>query len=143
VRGDAADPSLVFETRALVGTLKPREQGAQLVLGEGRITIIPQDDPSKPLCSFPYGRVISISVSRNRDPLWNSPQGPAVVARAGGTARKLGITVSRDWIALRTSTEEQFVAVRFDEILLKRVLLALEERTGRTPVFVELPREER
>ena len=143
VRGDAADPSLVFETRALVGTLKPREQSAQLVLGEGKITVIPQDDPSKPLCSFPYGRVISISVSRNRDPLWNSPQGPAVVARAGGTIRRLGITVSRDWIALRTSTEEQFVAVRFDEILLKRVLLALEERTGRTPVFVELPREER
>jgi serine/threonine-protein kinase len=143
VRGDGTDPSLVFETRALVGTLKPREQNAQLVLGEGKITIIPQDDPSKPLCSFPYGRVISISVSRNRDPLWNSPQGPAVVARAGGTIRKLGITVSRDWIALRTSTEEQFVAVRFDDVLLKRVLLALEERTGRTPVFVELPREER
>jgi serine/threonine-protein kinase len=143
VRADEADPSLVFETRALVGTLKPREQSAQLVLGEGKITIIPQDDPSKPLCSFPYGRVISISVSRNRDPLWNSPQGPAVVARAGGTIRRLGITVSRDWIALRTSTEEQFVAVRFDEVLLKRVLLALEERTGQTPVFVELPREER
>jgi hypothetical protein len=143
VRGDGTDPSLVFETRALVGTLKPREQSAQLVLGEGKITIIPQDDPSKPLCSFPYGRVISISVSRNQDPLWNSPHGPAVVARAGGTIRKLGITVSRDWIALRTSTEEQFVAVRFDEVLLKRVLLALEERTGRTPVFVELPREER
>jgi serine/threonine-protein kinase len=142
-RGDVADPSLVFETRALVGTLKPREQNAQLVLGDGKITIIPQDDPSKPLCSFPYGRVISISVSRNRDPLWNSPQGPAVVARAGGTIRRLGITVSRDWISLRTSTEEQFVAMRFDEVLLKRVLLALEERTGRTPVLVELPRDER
>jgi hypothetical protein len=65
------------------------------------------------------------------------------VARAGGALKRLGITVSRDWIALRTSTEEQFVAMRFDEVLLKRVLLALEERTGRTPVLVELPREER
>jgi serine/threonine-protein kinase len=143
VRGDEADPSLVFQTRALVGTLKPREQSAQLVLGEGKVTIIPQDDPSNPLCSFPYGRVISISVSHNRDPLWNSPQGPAPVARAGGTLSRFGIQVSRDWIALRTSTEEQFVAMRFDEVLMKRVLLALEERTGRMPVFVELPREER
>jgi len=124
-----------------VGTLKPREQSAQLVLGEGKITIIPQDDPSSPLCSFSYGRVISISVSRSRDPLWNSPQGPAPVARAGGTLKMLGIQVSRDWIALRTSTEEQFVAMRFDEVLLKRVLLALEERTGRTPQFVELPKD--
>jgi hypothetical protein len=135
------EPSLVFETRALVGTRKPREQGAQLVMGEGKITIIPQEDPTTPLCSFAYSRVLSISVSRSRDPLWNSPQGPAPVARAGGALSRLGIQVSRDWIALRTSTEEQFVAMRFDEVLLKRVLLALEERTGQTPQFIELPRE--
>jgi len=135
-----AEPALVFETRAFVGTRKPREQSAQLVLGEGKITIIPQEDPTTPLCSFPYGRVISISVSRSRDPLWNSPQGPAPVARAGGTLSRLGIQISRDWITLRTGTEEQFIAMRFDEVLLKRVLLALEERTGRAPQFLELPR---
>jgi len=136
------EASLVFETRALVGTRKPREQSAQLVLGDGKITIIPQDDPASRLCSFPYGRVISISVSRSRDPLWNSPQGPAPVARAGGTLSRLGIQVSRHWIALRTSTEEQFVAMRFDEVLVKRVLLALEERTGHTPQVVALPDED-
>jgi predicted Ser/Thr protein kinase len=135
------DPVLVFETRALVGTRKSKEQGAQLVMGEGRITLIPTNDPASPLCSFPYGRVIAISVSRNRDPLWNSPQGPAPVARAGGTLSRLGIQVARDWIALRTSTEEQFVSMRFDEVLLQRVLLALEERTGHQPRFIELPRE--
>jgi hypothetical protein len=42
---------------------------------------------------------------------------------------------------LRTSTEEQFVSMRFDEVLLKRVLLALEERTGHQPRFIELPKE--
>ena len=135
------DPVLVFETRALVGTRKSKEQGAQLVMGEGRITLIPTNDPASPLCSFPYGRVIAISVSRNRDPLWNSPQGPAPVARAGGTLSRLGIQVARDWIALRTSTEEQFVSMRFDEVLLQRVLLALEERTGHQPRFIELPKE--
>jgi serine/threonine-protein kinase len=136
-----SDPILVFETRALVGTRKSKEQGAQLLMGDGKITIIPTSNPAEPLCSFPYGRVLAISVSRGRDPLWNSPQGPAPVARAGGTLSKIGIQVSRDWIALRTSTEEQFVSMRFDEVLLKRVLLALEERTGHRPLLLELPKE--
>jgi serine/threonine protein kinase len=136
------EASLVFETRALVGTRKPKEQSAQLVLGEGKITIIPTSDPSTTLCAIPYGRVISISVSKSRDPLWNSPQGPAPVARAGGTLSKFGIAVSREWISLRTTTDEQFVAMRFDEVIVKRVLLALEERTGRQPETVILPTDE-
>ena len=136
------EASLVFETRALVGTRKPKEQSAQLVLGEGKITIIPTSDPSTTLCAIPYGRVISINVSKSRDPLWNSPQGPAPVARAGGTLSKFGIAAIRDWISLRTSTDEQFVAIRFDEVIIKRVLLALEERTGRKPELVVLPTDD-
>jgi len=138
---EGADPILVFETRALVGTRKSKEQGAQLLMGDGKITIIPTSNPASPLCSFPYSRVLAINVSRGRDPLWNSPQGPAPVARAGGTLSRLGIQVTRDWVALRTSTEEQFVSMRFDEVLLKRVLLALEERTGHQSQFIELPKE--
>jgi serine/threonine-protein kinase len=138
---EVSDPILVFETRALVGTRKSKEQGAQLLMGDGKITIIPTSNPASPLCSFPYSRVLAINVSRGRDPLWSSPQGPAPVARAGGTLSKIGIQVTRDWIALRTSTEEQFVSMRFDEVLLKRVLLALEERTGHQSQFIELPKE--
>ena len=86
--------------------------------------------------------MISISVSKSRDPLWNSPQGPAPVARAGGTLSRFGIAGRREWISLRTSTDEQFVAMRFDEVIVRRVLLALEERTGHQPVVVALPTEE-
>ena len=43
------EASLVFETRALVGTRKPKEQSAQLVLGDGKITIIPQANPASRL----------------------------------------------------------------------------------------------
>jgi hypothetical protein len=136
------EASLVFETRAFVGTRKPKEQSAQLVLGDGKITIIPTSDPSTTLCAIPYGRVISIHVSKSRDPLWNSPQGPAPVARAGGTLSKFGISVSREWISLRTSSDEQFVAMRFDEVILKRVLLALEERTGHQPEVVVSPTDD-
>src|SRR5262245_42901237 len=137
------EASLVFETRALVGTRKPKEQNAQLVLADGKITIIPTSDPSTTLCAIPYGRVISINVSKSRDPLWNSPQGPAPVARAGGTLSKFGIAAMREWISLRTSTDEQFVAMRFDEVIIKRVLLALEERTGHRPELVVLPDEDK
>src|SRR5688572_19961330 len=136
------EASLVFETRALVGTRKPKEQSAQLVLAEGKITVIPTSDPSTTLCAIPYGRVISINISKSRDPLWNSPQGPAPVARAGGTLSKFGIAATREWISLRTSTDEQFVAMRFDEVIVKRVLLALEERTGHRAVVVVLPTDE-
>ena len=122
---EVSDPILVFETRALVGTRKSKEQGVQLLMGHGKNTIIPTTNPASPLSSFPYSRVLAINVSRSRDPLWSSPQGPAPVARAGGTLSRIGIQVTRDWIALRTSTEEQFVSMRFDEVLLKRVLLAL------------------
>jgi hypothetical protein len=137
------EASLVFETRALVGTRKPKEQSAQLVLAEGKITIIPTSDPSTTLCAIPYGRVISINVSKSRDPLWNSPQGPAPVARAGGTLSKFGIAATREWISLRTSTDEQFVAMRFDEVIIKRVLLALEERTGHQPESRRAPHRRR
>ena len=136
------EASLVFETRALVGTRKPKEQSAQLVLADGKITIIPTSDPSTTLCAIPYGRVISINVSKSRDPLWNSPQGPAPVARAGGTLSKFGIAATREWISLRTSTDEQFVAMRFDEVIIKRVLLAIEERTGHHAQLVVLPTDE-
>jgi serine/threonine protein kinase len=136
------EASLVFETRVLVGTRKPKEQSAQLVLAEGKITIIPTSDPSTTLCAIPYGRVLSINISKSRDPLWSSPQGPAPVARAGGTLSKFGIAVHREWISLRTSTDEQFVAMRFDEVIIKRVLLALEERTGHRAEVVVLPTDE-
>ena len=140
--GTVPEASLVFETRALVGTRKPKEQSAQLVLAEGKITIIPTSDPSTTLCAIPYGRVISINVSKSRDPLWNSPQGPAPVARAGGTLSRFGLSAMREWISLRTSTDEQFVAMRFDEVIIKRVLLALEERTGHQAEMVVLPTDE-
>jgi hypothetical protein len=133
----AHDPALTFDTRVLVGTKKPKEHGARLMVGEGRILVVASDDPTSVLYAIPYNRVMSISYSHGRDPLWNSPQGPTAIARGGGTLARLGIVVERNWISLRTSTEDQFVAMRFEKVLEQRVLLALEERTGRKPELVE------
>ena len=64
--------------------------------------------------------------------MWNSPKGPAPVVRAeGGTLGAFGIFVSRDWVSLRTSTDNEFIVLRFSDAAIKRVLAALEERTGR------------
>jgi hypothetical protein len=140
---NAAEPLLVFETKTVVGTRKPREHDAQLVLAGGKITVTPEIDSEYPFYSIPYQSVVSITYSRGRDPMWNSPEGPAQVTRGGGTLGKLGIGVTRDWISLRTNTQDQFVAMRFDELLVRRILLALEERTGRRPELLAQPKDAR
>jgi eukaryotic-like serine/threonine-protein kinase len=131
-----AEPLLVFDTKTLVGTKKPREHDAQLVLASGKITVTPEIEAEYPFYSIPYDSVLSITYSRGRDPMWNSPEGPLPVTRGGGALGRLGIVVAREWISLRTNTKDQFVAMRFDDVLVRRVLLALEERTGRKPELI-------
>ena len=137
------EPLLVFETKTLVGTKKPREHDAQLVLADGAITVTPEIESEYPFYSIPYSRVMSITYSRGRDPMWNSPEGPLPLTRGGGALGKLGISVARDWVALRTTTRDQFVAMRFHDVLIRRVLLALEERTGHKPDLMAAPKDGR
>ena len=133
---------LHFETKAIVRIKgKYKERDAQLALANGMITVTADDGSGEQLCSFPFDSVLSMWYSRGRDPLWNSPQGPAPVARAGGALGRMGISFGREWIALRTNTQHQFVALRFDDVLVKRAILALEERTGRTTQFIEERKE--
>jgi eukaryotic-like serine/threonine-protein kinase len=143
-RPQAAAAPLMFEAKALVGSKgKYKERDAQVALADGRITVTTDDEERAELYSVPYDGVISITYSRGRDPMWNSPQGPAPVARAGGALGRMGIFVGREWVSLRTNTRHQFVALRFDDVLVKRALLALEERTGRAPQFIEERKEGR
>ena len=137
----AAAP-ILFETKALVGTKgKQREREAHLTLADGNIIVTADDATGRTLYEMPYESVISISYSRGRDPLWNSPQGPTPVTRVGGTLGRMGFSINREWISLRTNTKDQFVSMRFDHVLIRRVLLELEERTGRTPQLVVARKE--
>jgi hypothetical protein len=133
---------ILFETKALVGTKgKQREREAHVALADGTIIVTADDATGRTLYEVPYESVISISYSRGRDPLWNSPQGPTPVTRVGGTLGRMGFSINREWISLRTSTKDQFVSMRFDDVLIRRVLLELEERTGRTPQLVVARKE--
>lgn len=120
---------MAFDARALIDEgERQRERDAQVLLADGKVTVT--TDSRDVLHSVPYGGVVSVSYSRGRDPLWNSPDGPAPVARMGGGA--LGfIRGERHWIALRTRSN--FVVLRLQDSQVRQVLGALQERTGRTP----------
>jgi len=128
-----AFPALVFKTKTLVragGT--QRERDARLVLAEGTITLTADDDTGDRLHTVACDSVLSITYSRGADPMWNGPNGRAVVTRAPiGALRRLGVSIERHWISLRTNTESRFVILRVDEAQVGRMLSALEERTGR------------
>jgi serine/threonine protein kinase len=128
-------PAVAFRTKALVGAgSKRRERDARLVLAEGTATVTADDETGDQLHAVPYESVLSINYSRGADPMWSGPQGPAVVARAPvGALRLLGVSIERHWISLRTNTENRFVVLRVEDAQVRRVLSALEERTGRAP----------
>ena len=101
---------------------------AQILLADGKVTITA--DNKDILHSVPYSGVVSVSYSRGRDPLWNSPEGPAPVAKMGGGTFGF-IRGERHWIALRT--KDKFLVLRLQDVQIQQVLGALAERTGRAP----------
>ncbi len=123
---------LVFETRALIRAgEKQQERDAQLVLADGKVTVTVNEQQA-PLYAVPYRSVMSISYSRGRDPMWNSPTGPEPAARtSGGLMRKLGLGQERHWISLRIGPR-RFIVLRVKDTQVKTVLSALQKRTGRT-----------
>jgi serine/threonine protein kinase len=126
---------LVFESRALIDE---NELEARVHLSDGRITVSATDDPNNAVHSMPYDHVESISYSRGRDPMWNSPSGPASVARLGAGALGGIFRGTRYWLTLKTTEQgDPFIVLRFgNEVLLKRAMYALQERTGHPPELV-------
>lgn len=120
---------MAFESRALIDE---NELEATVHLTDGRITVSANDDPANAVHSMPYDRIESINYSRGRDPMWNSPSGPAPVARLGAGALGGIFRGTRYWLTLRTKEQgDPFIVLRFaNEVLLKRAMHALQERTG-------------
>ena len=95
-RGTSAPPRRPFPKRRSSSRrarssarASPKSRARSWCSPTARSRSFPTSDPSTTLCAIPYGRVISINVSKSRDPLWNSPQGPAPVARAGRHAQQV------------------------------------------------------
>ena len=131
-------PTVVFHTKVLVGTgARQHERNAQLMLGDGRVTVSTATASDQPLHSVAYRDVRSVSYSRSRDPMWKAANGTERVVRfTGGTLGKFGIFVEHPWIAVETATAERFIVLRVDEGMVEEILTALEERTGRSPAIL-------
>jgi serine/threonine-protein kinase len=126
-------PPVTFEAKALVARGDGhKEYDAQLVLTDRELQVVTRDGDSttRVVHALPYGTVMSIAYSRGRDPVWLSPDGPAIVARTGGRAFGL-FRRDRQWLTLQTSTTPRFVVVRISESTARQILAALESRTGR------------
>jgi serine/threonine protein kinase len=130
-------PPVAFEAKALVGSgSRQRQRNATVTLGAGRVTVTGAGGGEQ-LYSVPYRHVVSASYSNTPDPMWKSPKGPAAVVRFhGGTLGKFGIFVDRPWISLETETDDRFIVLLVDEGAVKRILAAVEERTGRKPAIL-------
>jgi serine/threonine-protein kinase len=130
-----APPPATFPATALLGSgNSQRERDVTLLLADGQITVTPNDTPGRPLHTVPYERVLSVTYSRGRDPMWKSAKGAAPVVRSrGGTLGKFGIFVARHWIVLQTDTDTEFVVLRVEEAQARAILTAIAGRSGRTP----------
>ena len=117
---------MAFDAKALVGAgQRQRERDAQILFADGKVTVTA--DNKDILHSVPYSGVVSVSYSRGRDPLWNSPEGPTPVAKMGGGAFGF-IRGERHWIALRT--KDTFVVLRLQDVQVRQVLGRLKSGRG-------------
>ena len=128
---------LAFDAKALVTEgNKPRERDATVHFADGKVIVVAEDNPTDVVHDIPYDAILSISYSTGRDPLWNSPEGPVAVARAGaGLGFLRGL---RHWVTLRTKNAmDLFIVLRFsNDVQVSRAIKALEERTSHTVELV-------
>jgi serine/threonine-protein kinase len=134
---DAALPALtITDVRIVVaddGRL--RERDAVLTFAAGTLTVA--DRNGAVVHTVPYGGILSVSYSRSRQPLWQSPGGPAPVLKIGGGA--FGIFRSEpNWYSVRT--KGVFLVLRVEPKHLRTLPAAFSDRAGVTVQVVRPPR---
>ncbi|MEQ1870020.1 MAG: protein kinase [Vicinamibacterales bacterium] len=125
-----------FEAKAVVADGdKYRERDARVLLADGSVSVIQTD--GKPLYQVSVSDLTNLTYSNSRQPLWNSPSGPAEAMRVeGGGFLGRG---RRNWLGLRTPAA--LLVVRVDDVASGRVSAALQERTGLTVARLIEPKE--
>jgi hypothetical protein len=77
---------------------------------------------------MPFASVVGFTYSNSRQPLWNSPQGPAEIVHIDGGAFGF-LRGDQHWVSLRTDRMSLVLRVRDQES--RRIVLGIEERLGR------------
>ncbi|HEX7794430.1 MAG TPA: protein kinase [Vicinamibacterales bacterium] len=108
---------------------KRRERDATVVVADGVVTVTEKQKNGKALYAVSVDDVVGVTYSNSRQPLWNSPNGPAEAMKVDGGA--LGfLKGGRNWFGLQT--KDSLLVLRVDDDLVSRVTSGLQERTGLT-----------
>jgi hypothetical protein len=119
-----------FDARAVVSEGdKRRERDALVVIANGTVTVTEKDKNGKALYSLPIESVVGMTYSNSKQPLWNSPSGPAEAMKVEGGAFGF-LKGGRNWFGLQT--KESLLVLRIDDEDVGRVTAGLQERTGLT-----------
>jgi hypothetical protein len=119
-----------FDARAVVveGD-KRRERDATVVVADGIVTVTEKDKKGKALYSVPIDDVLGVTYSNSKQPLWNSPNGPAEAMKVDAGAFGF-LKGGRNWFGLQT--KDSLLVLRVDDDAVGRVTAGLQERTGLT-----------
>ena len=125
-------PPFFFDAKTVVAEGgKNREHDTKILLASGKLTVTESND--RLVTTVAFADIVGISVSSSRQPMWNSPQGPAEMMKV--EAGKLGFFKGgRNWLGVRTA--DTSLVIRVDDEDLKKVIAAIEERTGKKVVRV-------
>ncbi|MGH9313628.1 MAG: hypothetical protein ACRD1S_10570, partial [Vicinamibacterales bacterium] len=104
-----------------------REREAMMTFSAGVLTVAERNGTV--VRSIPYDQIMSVSYSRSRQPMWQSPGGPAPVMRVGGGA--FGMFRSEPhWMSIRT--KEAFLVLRVEPEHIRSLPNAFSQRAGVT-----------
>jgi eukaryotic-like serine/threonine-protein kinase len=126
----AVHPPFAFDARVVVADGgKNRERETKVRFADGQVTVTERAKNDRVITTLPFSAIVAVNVSNSKQPMWNSPQGPAEMMKVEGGA--LGFFKGeRNWVGFRTATIS--LVLHVDDQDLRRVIAAIEERTGKT-----------
>ena len=122
----------MFDADAIVADGdRHRQREGRVMMAGANIIVMEKNDTV--IAALRIDRITSVSYSTARQPLWNSPTGPAELLRVEGST--FGIRRGgRNWLAFHTTDSVHVIRVSDDDI--QSIIAALEARIGRPVVRV-------
>ena len=125
--GAAALPPVLFSAQTvMVEDGRNRQRDTNVELANGVVTVKGKDN--KLVTTVPYEAVVGFTYSNSKQPLWNTPQGPAEVVHLDGGAFGF-FKGDQHWVSLRT--DHMSLVLRLRDQDTRRVIAAFEERFGK------------
>jgi hypothetical protein len=119
---------LKFDAKAVVADGdKRREREASVVVADGAVTVLQNSD--RVLYSIPIPSITGLTYSNSKQPLWNSPTGPAEAMRVDSGAFGF-LKGGRNWFGVQT--KDSLLVLRVEDEAVARVIAGLQDRTGLT-----------